>query len=226
MFRIAIGGSQDADAAQAIGDAIAQALDALQGETAQAGILLNNGYATDATLLGAIDETWPGICLTGCAGNADTQARGLKLLLFSSPDLHFQLCAPPSRSDSDDRAAESMLAEVMPMADELAFYFKPNDRRQQAHSEFAQSLRRLMPDHCSDLTPLLPPLNWPQNINRYYLGRRVLHDRFPILLGREITHKNDGWRLTRNPGILRKQQSDSLWIYDHLDSERRRPSAA
>lgn len=226
MFRIAIGGSADADAAQAIGDTVAQALEALAGEPPQAGILLNSGYASDATLLNAIDDTWPGICLTGCAGANGTAARELRLLLFSSPDLNFQLCVPPNQAANDDQAAESMLAELMPSAEHLALYFKPNDRRQQDHNSFDLALKRLMPDHCSDLTPLLPPLNWPQNINRYYQGRRVLDQRFPILIAREMAAPNDGWRFTRTPGILRKQQSESVWIYDTLDSERRRPSAA
>ncbi len=226
MFKIAIGASQDPDAAQAIGDAVAQALAGLDGADAQAGLLLNRGHRCDATLLKAIDDTWPGLKLIGCTGDTHQDERSIHLLLLSSPDLIFHLSSASSLTPNAELAAERALADFMPQAEHLALYLQLREQDCNWQHRFEQTLARLLPDHCSDLRSLLPPLNWPDCVEQYYLGRSVIQAPCPLLLACHRADESGGWRMTRQPGILRKKQGDTAWIYDTLVGDRRRKPAA
>ena len=228
MFKIAIGTSQDSDPAQAIGDAVAQGLAGLENGEAQAGILFNSGHDADGTLLNAIHDVWPQIKLMGCAGHsAELGAeKSLRLFLFHSPDLLFHLSRPSQHGGSAELAAERALADFMHEAASLALYLGLGDEGDRWYHDFEQALGRLLPSNCANLSPLLPPVEMPAGPLRYYMGQQVVSDTSPVLLARHRNKETSGWRFTRQPGILRKQQNDAVYVYDTLIGERRRMPAA
>lgn len=226
MFQIAIGSSPHTDTAKAVGDAIAQALSGLGTAPAQAGIVLNHGHNADSTVLNAINDTWPALKLIGCAGGDSLSARRIQLLLLSSSDLIFQLGCTGISDDNAELAAEHSLAEFMPRSQQLALHLQLGDRNDAWQRQFSQAVQRLLPESCRDLTALLPPVDMPPSPQRYYLGQSCLSTPCPQLLALHRHATPDGWHMTRQPGIVRKKRSDTVWIYDTLQGDRRRKPAA
>ncbi|MGJ8669449.1 MAG: hypothetical protein ACSHXK_08180 [Oceanococcus sp.] len=228
MFKIAMGASHNVDTAQAIGDVVAQALAGLGNAQAQAGILFNCGYTADSTILNAIEDTWPQLKLIGCAGEAAPGSTGqsLRLFLVDSPDLVFHLSRPLDSTDSAELAAEHALADFMHESANLALYLGLGDSNNRWYHSFEKAVGRLLPSHCNNLTPLLPPSEIPQTPHRYYMGRSVVEGACPILIARYRNQETSSWRFTRQRGIVRKRENESAYIYDTLIGDRRRMPAA
>lgn len=226
MFKIAMGSNSEPDTAQAIGDAIAQALSGLDGSPAQAGILINQGHRADATLLNAIQETWPALNLIGVGGPAMGRSSHLRLMLLSSPDLVFHLSRGRHGVLTASLSAEQALSSFVSDRQSLALHLTLDNPTQPWNREFCDSVASLLPKNCSNLLPLLPPFNGPIQIDRHYYNQTVLHDDLPILLATHRNAETHGWRLTRQHGIVRKQYGESIYEYDTLVNDRRRAKPA
>ena len=225
MFKIVLGCSHERDPAQAVGTVIAHAMSGLADARAQAGILLNSGHKSDSTLLRAIHETWPSINLIGCAGPGHNDQPSLSLLLLNSPDLVFHVTSG-ALNQTPQAAAEHALSTFMDQAHNLALYLSLHDQSQPWPEDFVHAATRLLPEQCACLEPLLPPVEKPWQMDRYYQGREVTNNRLPLLLASNRVNDASGWRFTRQPGIVRKQHGEAVYEYDRLIGDRRRRQPA
>lgn len=231
MFKISVGSSCSTDAAEAVGDAIAQCLANLGFNTPKAGILLNEGHVQDASLLRAVTDTWPQMPLIGAASEVPGNERRLTLLLLDSPDLNFHLGVGRKNGKDAHQAAEEALSQsAQRVLDQISLCLTLPDESSDWHYQFNETIRRLLPGGVTYLNELLPVDNqgYHSGLTRYYCGNKVLLDSTPILLATTADEQDQGsgWSLTRQHGILRKTYGNRLYVYDTFAGDRRRISRA
>jgi hypothetical protein len=224
MFRVTVCTSTLTDAAEAVGELIAQALRGLSGQQPQAGVILNQGHDADSTLLAALTDTWPDMPLIGCASAAGNELR-MTLLLMASPDLTFHIGLGERVPDSPAHAAEQALMAAMHHSDQVALCLTLPESLYEWSNSFAGAVRKLLPVGTPFLNELLPhsELRAFGPGERQYFGRKVLHDEVPILIAsaNQIAADDHSWRFTRQRGIVRKLSAEHVYEYDTLIGDRR-----
>jgi hypothetical protein len=228
MFKVVVGHSEDPDSLGAIEDVIGQCLEALSGETPQAGILFCAIEFDYTLILKTLRQQFPHLELIGCTSDGEVSSKlqfqedSLTLTLFCSDQITIRAGISPNLSQDSDAAAQQAIANAQGLTDQTRLCLTVPDGLSANGVSVTKALAKalgpqvvLVGGTAADQWNFQKTYQFCSNSN----GDQVLSDSLPILLFSGdllISHGvSSGWQPISRMGVVTRSEGPIVYEIDH-----------